>query len=1281
MFERYCDFCTRAVRARRWLRWPLVVGLLAFYVCLLAAESVRDLCTMLKEQTEAARQGWPQRVAATALALCMMASLLPVPALAADVNDWSGAISSSETEITLAGDVTIPAETYDLSGKIVTFNGTATIQGDVSITGGTILRGAGNTRALFSVGSGASLTLENITVDGKKDTVTAYAPLVNITSGGTVTLGEGSVLTNNRSDGEGEGSAITVYAGTLKILGGKIIDNQCTASTGGSTIKTYYGSNVTMTDGEISGNSNTNHGGAIQLYGKGLSSESITATTTFTMEGGTIRDNTAGGVGGGVAVSAEAKFIMKGGTITGNSCGSGRLGGGVAFSEAASNNISMEISGSAKITGNTKNGASNNLEIGTANLLEVTGAMSGANIGITTSRSDAFTTSDSDITPAYYIAQFTSDNTSYVVAVAEDGKNLKLADSSAVCTVSFNANSGSGEMGDVQVEKDGTYTLPSCTFTAPTGKQFKGWAQAANGEVISGATITVSADTTLYAVWEDIPAVAPTITTSILPDGTVGTAYSQTLAATGTAPITWAIESGNLPTGLSLNENTGEISGTPAAAGTFTFTVKATNNGGSNTQELSITIVAAPVYSISADTTTINFGSVQTDYTAPEAKTVTITNTGNRQITLTQPTAANYTVGTLSKTDLEPNGTATFTVQPKDSLAAGTYDTTITVEGSNSANVSISVKFSVVQIYTVSFDSNGGEGTMTPQTFTAGQAQTLTANTFTRTGYTFAGWNTVADGSGTGYADKESITLTVDLPLYARWIPAAPTGLSGVKPTSSANNDGKITGTTAAMEYSTTADFASVTDCGDGETTGLSSGTYYVRVKATQSEPAGTAATVTVPAYQPPYTPPSTPPSPSEPPVVQITVPVSGEENAVHVEAKVKGESASVEPVDENEVAHIAEGETEMPVTMDFSVLKNAITEVKIPTQSIELISETANDPETAVTGLKIDLTYADIEFDAAALAVIVEAAKNTDDITIIVDERAAEHLTEAQRETVKDMPNALILEATVLVNGKPVHNFFGGKATVTFPYQLAAGQSAGFITVWHIADDGAKEAMRTYYDAESEEVYFAAPHLSHYVVTGDEANFAHICPSEPYTDIDQSLWYHEAVDYVIENELMIGYGNGIFKPNADTTRAMLTVMLWRLNGSPVVNYLLDFEDVEEGQWYTEAIRWAKSEGIATGYGNGYFGTNDAITREQMVTILWRYAQYKGIDVSVGENTNILSYDDAFDVAEYAIPAMQWACGAGLMQGDGVNLTPKADATRAQAAALFQRFCENVAEK
>jgi len=190
-----------------------------------------------------------------------------------------------------------------------------------------------------------------------------------------------------------------------------------------------------------------------------------------------------------------------------------------------------------------------------------------------------------------------------------------------------------------------------------------------------------------------------------------------------------------------------------------------------------------------------------------------------------------------------------------------------------------------------------------------------------------------------------------------------------------------------------------------------------------------------------------------------------------------------------------------------------------------------------------------------------------------------------------------------------------------------------------------------------------------------------HTCPIWPYTDAETTAWYHDGVHYIIEKGLMTGYGNGIFKPDANTSRAMIAVMLWRLEGSPAVNYLLDFGDVQKASWYTEAVRWAKSEGIIGGYENGYWGPDDAVTREQMAAILWRYAQYKGYDVSVGEDTNILSYDDAFDVAEYAIPAMQWACGAGIMDGYGNGyLGPNDGATRAQAAQMLKNFMEKVAK-
>ncbi|MBQ9932551.1 MAG: S-layer homology domain-containing protein, partial [Ruminiclostridium sp.] len=178
--------------------------------------------------------------------------------------------------------------------------------------------------------------------------------------------------------------------------------------------------------------------------------------------------------------------------------------------------------------------------------------------------------------------------------------------------------------------------------------------------------------------------------------------------------------------------------------------------------------------------------------------------------------------------------------------------------------------------------------------------------------------------------------------------------------------------------------------------------------------------------------------------------------------------------------------------------------------------------------------------------------------------------------------------------------------------------------------------------------------------------------------------WATDAIKYVVENGLMNGIGDNQFNPSGTTTRAMIVTILWRLEGSPDMRDALWFEDVPVGQWYSDAIAWAALNSIVDGYGNGKFGTNDPITREQFVTIMFRYAKYKGYDVSVGENTNILSYDDAFDVADWAIPAMQWACGSGMIQGiaDGskLNLEPKGNATRAQAATILYRFCEAISK-
>ena len=193
------------------------------------------------------------------------------------------------------------------------------------------------------------------------------------------------------------------------------------------------------------------------------------------------------------------------------------------------------------------------------------------------------------------------------------------------------------------------------------------------------------------------------------------------------------------------------------------------------------------------------------------------------------------------------------------------------------------------------------------------------------------------------------------------------------------------------------------------------------------------------------------------------------------------------------------------------------------------------------------------------------------------------------------------------------------------------------------------------------------------------QVSFREIPPeSLPFTDIADNAWYADAVRYVYKHGLMAGTSATTFAPDVTTSRAMIATILWRMAGSPVVNYAMNFADVPQDQWYSEAIRWATSEGIVGGYGNGLFGTNDPITREQFAAMLYRFAQEQGYEVSIGENTNILSYTDVADLSEYAISAMQWAVGAGIINGtgDGSTLSPQGQATRAQAAVMLMRFCE-----
>ena len=170
------------------------------------------------------------------------------------------------------------------------------------------------------------------------------------------------------------------------------------------------------------------------------------------------------------------------------------------------------------------------------------------------------------------------------------------------------------------------------------------------------------------------------------------------------------------------------------------------------------------------------------------------------------------------------------------------------------------------------------------------------------------------------------------------------------------------------------------------------------------------------------------------------------------------------------------------------------------------------------------------------------------------------------------------------------------------------------------------------------------------------------------FSDVSASAWYAGAVEYVTENGLMNGTGNGQFTPGGDTSRAMLVTILWRMVGSPVVNYLMQFSDVQPGQWYAEAVRWAASERIVTGYGDGRFGANDPVTREALVTILWRY---QGSPAT--ENSEEFADEDT--ISGYAAQAVDWSRANGLISGrPGNRFDSQGHATRAETAAILQNF-------
>ncbi|ODU72482.1 MAG: hypothetical protein ABT00_17715 [Bordetella sp. SCN 68-11] len=268
---------------------------------------------------------------------------------------------------------------------------------------------------------------------------------------------------------------------------------------------------------------------------------------------------------------------------------------------------------------------------------------------------------------------------------------------------------------------------------------------------------------------------------------------------------------------------------------------------------------------------------------------------------------------------------------------------------------------------------------------------------------------------------------------------------------------------------------------------------------------------------------------------------------------------------------------------------------------------------------------------------------------------------------------NAVIAEITVTSGGKAI-TAFGGKAiTVALPVGSTYSEGGSYNVVILSADGTIERTTgKCVKKGGSLLVEVTATHLSTFVVTNTKAM--------KFSDVKPSAWYYGAAKYACDNGLFGGTSDATFSPDAAMTRAMLVTVLYRMEGSPAAAAASTFSDVKAGQYYTDAVIWASANGIVGGYDSGSFGPADHITREQLAAILYRYASYKKYDVSMGEQSALTGYKDAASISAYAVPAMRWACGASLIQGDNGSLMPCSSATRAQAAAILMRFCQSAAK-
>ena len=979
---------------------------------------------------------------------------------------------------------------------------------------------------------------------------------------------------------------------------------------------------------------------------------------------------------------------------------------------------------------------------------------------------------------------------------------------------------GSSEDIQIIVKNGESFTAPASDgLTRPdgnTGSYFM-WRGSDSKLYAPGDNVPADVDK-LTALFDDSGSHTVTITTDALPDGKVGETYSQTLAADGTAPITWSISGGALPDGLKLDENTGGISGEPTAEGTATFTVKAENSGGSDTKELSITITKDAPAEYTVTVTTEGSGTASASHAKAVAGTeITLTampDTGYRfrEWQVESPAGLVITSDRFFMPDGNVEVKAVFEedtpTTPTDPAKPG-----ISVTGTYTYNGSEHTA-AVTGYDSATMDISGNTGT---------DAGDYTVSVTSRTGR----W---ADGS------TEAVTAVWSI---SKATQEAPNGLAGVAPTTEGGSDGKITGVTDKMEYRMAGD-GSYTACGGTEIENLSAGNYFVRYGEDQNHFASPDGEVTVGDGTP---------------LADCAITFNAGGGSGSMESKTVKEGTNyilpacgfAAPTDQEFKAWEIGG-TEYKVGDSYTV--NGDTEIKAlwkdsvipPTTYTITISNDGNgsgtaSPSAAVVGTEITLTatpntgYRFKEWEIISGGVTITNNKFTmpdgnvevkaifekdappapTEYTVTVTSggngtASASHAkavvsteitltvtpdtgyrfkeweiisggvaitnnkftmpdgnVEVKAIFEKDAPPAPTeYTVTVTSGGNGTASASHAKAVVGTEITLTATPNTGYrFKEWEVISGGvvitnnkftmpdgnvevraifAMISQQTAPDPVNENTGIpsqpensgtassantdsgtnngagAAPASPFSTTPGTESaqgikpgaeNTRRTTPKDgillrewqdirdtttitgdqpaadeeaeegnnPFTDVSKDDWFYDDVMFVYENGLMEGISSTQFGPYETQTRGRMAEILWSMDGSPAPKAKNSFADVEDGARYADAIAWIAENDILSGYNKDSFGPGDPITWEQLAVMFYRYAQYKGYDISIkGSQDELKDMNSTMDDAGKAV---LWAVSNGLIREESDVLSALQDpVSRAEIAAMLHRFID-----